>query len=96
MEVDKEIYVSVHFCLCIVPFKCAQDNLGIKKVLAPSKYPWKCPITYLTFSPQRNANITRFQNQQYMRAKLALFVNNNNVSEELTNKNYHMSQAFKR
>jgi hypothetical protein len=23
---------------------CAQDNLGIKKVLTPWKYPLKCPI----------------------------------------------------
>jgi hypothetical protein len=38
---------------------CAQNNVGVKKVLAPAKY----PVMY--FARKKN-NIPHFQNQQYI------------------------------
>ncbi len=40
--------------------RCARDNLGVKKVLAPSKYPWKWPIICLP--AKKKNNIPHFQN----------------------------------
>ena len=42
--------------------RCAQDNLGVKKVLAPSKYPLKWPIMYL--AQQKKTYSPHFQNQR--------------------------------
>jgi hypothetical protein len=41
----------------------AQDNLGVKKVSAPSKKPAKCPI--ICFAREKK-NIPDFQNQRYI------------------------------
>jgi hypothetical protein len=43
--------------------RCALDNLGVQKVLAPSKYPLKWPIK---FCPQTKNNLPHFQNQRYI------------------------------
>jgi hypothetical protein len=43
--------------------RCALDNLGVQKILAPSKYPLKWPIK---FCPQTENNLPHFQNQRYI------------------------------
>jgi hypothetical protein len=44
----------------------AQDNLGFKKVKAPSNNPKKCPIIFFCPPPPRKNNLQDFQNQRYM------------------------------
>ena len=36
--------LGYYFFWCWAKLRCARDNLGVKKVLAPSKYPEKWPI----------------------------------------------------
>jgi flagellar biosynthesis/type III secretory pathway protein FliH len=49
---------------CNAAFYLAQDNLGVKKVSAPSKNPKKCPI--ICFAPEQKNNFQDFQNQRYI------------------------------
>ncbi len=56
--------LAVLFWLSCLGSLVAQDNLGVKKVSAPSKNPSNCPI--MEFCPLKKNNLPHFPNQRYI------------------------------